>query len=499
MDAMPELAEAPRLDREPVRPLPRIRPAGPESVAGSRWTPRRAIVRAREVAHSGGARVLTAKVAGELGSRRVILYESAGEPHPVAAPSVELAPLRVGEEASYLQLDPAADDVAVRRRLESGERCFVARAGERTVGAAWVARDIGHVDHARVAIDLAPGEAYLHGVLTAADWRGRGVGSAVFRSALAAMREEGVRRTYSVAVPEHPASVALNAACSDPVAVLTRRRIGSWIGVRVRALHPTARDWDAAAERSLERSYLDPRVAAVKRHDHLELLDRWLPRPGAGTLLKTDLWEEGVAGDELLFTLAGRFARVRGIDVSERVATAAAEAAAAAGAPVDVVRADIRGTAIADESVDVVVSTSTIDHLGTPRARERALAELHRVLVPGGTLILSVDNSENVGDPLLRVADRLGAVPFPLGPSMSLDELRDLVVRAGFEFGEHAYLVPAPRVVATLAVRALRSLGGRRGDRAVEALLRGFDAAGARAPRRLGCFVAVRAVKPPSR
>ena len=483
----------------PPQSLPPLRPIPADAAASERWTPRRLVLRASEVARAGGPRVLGAKVAGELGTRRVILYESTRPPvDPLVdtEPGVALDALRVGEEAAYLDLDPTASACALRARLESGERCFVARAGSRTVAASWVSLDTARVDHARVAIDLRPGEAYVHGVTTAHDWRRRGVGKAVFRAAQAALWNEGIRRTYSVAVPEHPSSLALNAACAEPVALLTRLRLGSRIQIRVRPLGATSLDWDAAAERSCERAYLDPGMASVKRREHLDLLHRWCPWPAAGALLKTDLWEEGVAGDELLFTLAGRFARVHGLDVSRRVVAAAGRAAARAGAEVDLVQADIRDIPMPSESVDVVLSTSTIDHLDEQGARQQAVAELHRVLTPGGTLIISVDNAQNAGDPLLRLANRLGAVPFPLGPSMSLADLQLLVARAGFDVHEHAYVVAAPRVVATAAVRALRRLPKPVGDPAVDALLRMFAAAGNRAPRRLGCFVAVRAVKP---
>lgn len=67
--------------------------------------------------------------------------------------------------------------------------------------------------------------------------------------------------------------------------------------------------WDAAAEQALRRPYLDSRMAAVKRREHLELIARWANDVAGRSLLKTDLWEEGVAGDELLFTLARRGAQ----------------------------------------------------------------------------------------------------------------------------------------------------------------------------------------------
>lgn len=249
---MRELANLPSRDRPSPLSLPPLRSIAPRS---ERWSPRRAARRASEVARTAGPRVLAAKIAGELGTRRVILYVSTRAARRPAAPplGVALDVLRIGDEASYLDLDPQADAQAVRRRLETGERCFLARAGSRTVAAGWVSLGTGHVDHARVAIDLRPGEAYLHGIATAADWRRRGLGKAIFQAAQAALWEQGIRRAYSVAVPEHPASVALNAACADPVAVLTRRRIGSWIQLRVRPLGASPLDGDAAAERTVDR------------------------------------------------------------------------------------------------------------------------------------------------------------------------------------------------------------------------------------------------------
>ena len=58
--------------------------------------------------------------------------------------------------------------------------------------------------------------------------------------------------------------------------------------------------WDQAAEGASRRPYLDPETAALKRRVHLELLARWLPDLRGKRILKTDLWEEGVTGDELL-------------------------------------------------------------------------------------------------------------------------------------------------------------------------------------------------------
>jgi SAM-dependent methyltransferase len=253
----------------------------------------------------------------------------------------------------------------------------------------------------------------------------------------------------------------------------------------------SGRSWDAAAARSLARPYLDPLVGEAKRQAHLRLVREWAGDLAHRTLLKTDLWEEGVAGDELLLTLAAGAGQARGVDISRRVVAAAARRAG--GVAVELEVGSVLQLPLEDRSVDVVVSTSTLDHLADRDDIVSALHELRRVLRPGGVLVVTLDNRQNIGDPLLRLAHRAGAVPFPLGPSVSVEELEELVEAAGLRASARAFLVHGPRLVSTVAVRTARLLPGRAGERAVRTLLACFDAVGRRWPRRLAAFVAVRA------
>jgi len=253
--------------------------------------------------------------------------------------------------------------------------------------------------------------------------------------------------------------------------------------------------WDRAAARATARPYLDPLMAATKRRAHIELLDRWLGDLRGRSLLKTDLWEEGVAGDELLFTLAARVGSATGIDVSSRVVAAAERSAHARGLSPRLLSADVRRLPFADASFDAVVSTSTLDHLDRD-GYTRALGELQRVLAPGGVLVVTFDNADNIGDPLLRIAARLGLVPFPPTSSLTLIELRQLLTKAGLRPGADAHLVHGPRLLTTVCIRALRLLPARWSTPAAARLLRAFEAAGRRWPARLASFVAVRATAP---
>jgi SAM-dependent methyltransferase len=257
----------------------------------------------------------------------------------------------------------------------------------------------------------------------------------------------------------------------------------------------TPERWDAAAARSRDRPYLDPLVGEAKRRDHLALLDRWLGDRATGRLLKTDLWEEGVAGDELLFTLAARAGQVDGVDLSPAVVEAARAAAARAGATVALQSADVRTLPYEDGAFDAIVSTSTLDHLPTLDGYAEALAELRRVLAPGGVAVVTADNRRNAFHWLLEAAARVGAVPFALGPAVSTAELVALAERAGLTVTDTAQVVPAPRVVATALVRLARAARGDAGVRRVLAL---FERLGRRSPERLACFVAIRATRGPA-
>jgi SAM-dependent methyltransferase len=250
--------------------------------------------------------------------------------------------------------------------------------------------------------------------------------------------------------------------------------------------------WDRAARRAIARPYLDRALAEAKQAAHLTLLDSWLPDLQGCTVLKTDLWEEGVAGDELLFSIATRAKRVIGVDVSGVVVSAAAERARRLDVDVVLHQADVRALPLPDDAVDVVISTSTIDHFERRDDRQAALAELRRVLRADGDLVLTVDNADNAGDPLLRAATAIGALPFPLGPPMTMTSLGELAAEVGFEVRDRTYLVAAPRMVAGGAVRLARLMPRRLSERAVARLQIAFDGLGRRSPRRYMAFVAVR-------
>ena len=467
-----------------------------EPVGDRRWTPRSAARRFVQVAREEGPRRLWLKAWGELGYRRLVLVELAAGV-PAIAPvgdggeGLDVGELRDDEDP----VRPGAPDEHVPVRLAAGHSCFVARRAGVVVASCWVARGALRSDHLGLELPLQPGEALIYEVYTAPAGRRQGVATTMQAWVASSLRAGGVDRVLALVDPENDEGLALftrlgfRRAGTVRSAGLGRRRYA--IRWSASGLASRAEAWDRAAERVMSHPYLDAAMAEVKRRAHLDLLDRWLPSLEDVAVLKTDLWEEAVAGDELLFSLARRARSVAGVDVSPRVVEAARERAAALGIEVTLEPADVLGLPFGDGAFGAIVSTSTLDHLDVPAEHRAALVELRRVLAPGGTLVVSVDNNDNATDPLLRVAEWLGRVPFPLRDAPSLDELRALLTETGFDVRDHAYVVPAPRVLATVAVRAARSLPGRASAPAVAGVMRGLEALGRRWPRRVSSFVAV--------
>lgn len=258
---------------------------------------------------------------------------------------------------------------------------------------------------------------------------------------------------------------------------------------------PRAADetWQDLPTRIDERGhYLDEFLGTLKRDAYLRLIERWADCAGR-RVLKTDLFEEGVGPDAFLHCIASVATMAVGFDVS--VAVAARARKRFAEADLVCVAADVRHLPFRPGSFDRILSPSTLDHFTDQTDLNVSLLELRGVLEANGRMVVTLDNRQNVFDPLLRLAARLGAVPYYLGRSYSSAELRDALVAASYEVLDTTAIVHNPRLVAAGAVAVARRLGwplfSRFVQRALLAMQR-FD--GTRWALRTGCFVAALAV-----
>jgi len=210
---------------------------------------------------------------------------------------------------------------------------------------------------------------------------------------------------------------------------------------------PDAAYWDSVGDQT------DSLPAGWRHHArqaHLDLVARWIGRP-EGRWLKTDLYEERSTDRSLVGDLAS--ASWTGVDVSP---VTARQARATVGATVAVT--DLRRAGLAAGAFDGVLSTSTLDHFDDPDDLRRSLEEIHRLLAPGGRLLLTLDNPRN---PLIRArnalpdrwARRTGLVPFTVGHTVGEAAGCGLLTAAGFRVEHTEHLLHAPHVIGTRPAR----------------------------------------------
>ncbi|MFN4260508.1 MAG: class I SAM-dependent methyltransferase [Gemmataceae bacterium] len=145
--------------------------------------------------------------------------------------------------------------------------------------------------------------------------------------------------------------------------------------------------WDYVHNADLAQNYDAYLAESTLPQVDLDFVIRHLPRPGR-------LIDLGCGTGRLLIPLARRGFWCLGVDLSEEMLRIVAEKADAAGVTVPRVRANIvELEALADASFDYAACLfSTLGMIAGPEARCRALAQVYRLLRPGGQFLLHVHN-----------------------------------------------------------------------------------------------------------
>jgi len=263
-----------------------------------------------------------------------------------------------------------------------------------------------------------------------------------------------------------------------------------------------AEHWDRISKKWPQKGYSNELLAEHKRKTHLSLIARWADLSRNQRILKTDLFEEANGPDQFLFDLARANNDVIGIDVSSEMAGQARRQArhyrVDAG---NYLCCDVRRLPFRDNSLDLVISNSTLDHFPNEADIIIALRELRRVLRDGGNLILTLDNKNNLTYPpyiLMRLWMRLGLAPYFIGKTLSLARLKQALEDMGFNVEESTAIFhyPHPDGVVRFLERALRKLSCGRLDNAIRRWLASLDRLETKRTRYLtGRYIAVKAVK----
>lgn len=221
-----------------------------------------------------------------------------------------------------------------------------------------------------------------------------------------------------------------------------------------------------------------------------------LAGPLRGPSLKTDLYEEAVAEHAPLLDLPEpRF----GVDIAPAVVAAARDGLRVRGAACELAVADVRRLPFPDDAFGFVLSGSTLDHFSDRRDLHAGLSELARVLAPGGTLALTLDNPHN---PVLQARRSLGWLsrrrlhPYFVGETLTLREGVEALEALGLEVRRTSAIAHAPRDPAMrLARRLERRPEPARHDRLIDRLVAFERLKGAPSRWRTGYYLAFEAVK----
>jgi SAM-dependent methyltransferase len=441
-------------------------------VLEGRWTWRRALQRFAEILREEGVKSLWFKILGETVYRRAVLLE-----RPLTAPVARITPsvpvaiglLRTTEVDAYRSFRPEADACDIRRRLANGHRCFVARYEGGIVSAAWLATGRVWVEYLNREIRLATDEAYLYESFTAPGFRGQNIPAVRATYETRYFRDAGFRRLVAISMPENkPALRHAEKAGWQPCGVMGYVKIGPWRYDFCRPQDDASLPgefpasygpayWDGVLQRREGKAHHpDAFLGELKRQAYLTLIQRWGGVPNTGLVLKTDLFEEAMGRGAFLADLLSRGGMTLGVDISWVAASQAQHQDTRRQG--HYVVADVCALPFANDSFALIVSPSTLDHFSNPRDLGRSLRELARVLEAGGRLIITLDNRQNIFDPLLRLVIRLGYVPYYVGRSYTVRELRNELEAAGFVVQETTALLHNPRLVAVGAVALAKML-----------------------------------------
>ena len=256
--------------------------------------------------------------------------------------------------------------------------------------------------------------------------------------------------------------------------------------------------WEFTSRKYGGGKYMDPLLDEQFRRVHLELVRRWAPQLEQPRVLKTDVFAEATCPPRAFSWDIGSTDRLVSVDISPSLLTQARENAIALGHGNTAYTAgDARALPFADGSYDIVVSDSTLDHFHDADDIRLGLAELARVLRPGGVLIVTLDNPSNLSEPLFRLWIALNMSPFFIGKTLSAHSLRKALTDLDLDVTDATAILHNPRLFAKAGMRLLRTLRPPGYERAAARLLRMSDAMEHFHTRYLtGQFVAARAVKP---
>ncbi|HWP47157.1 MAG TPA: class I SAM-dependent methyltransferase [Candidatus Limnocylindrales bacterium] len=237
---------------------------------------------------------------------------------------------------------------------------------------------------------------------------------------------------------------------------------------------------------------------AYMRRVYKRLLQDWLPIGNPGRGLKTDLFEEAVSDHHLLPDLGPGSV---GLDHSSAIVQAARHRLLGKDGGSLFVVGDLRQIPLKSETVKYILAGSSLDHFPDKADIAKSLAELVRILAPGGILIITLDNPHN---PIVWLRNhlpftwlnRLHLVPYYVGATYNLIEARHQLEALGLIVTHVTAVSHVPRAPAIWLLTLLERLGWKVLEAPMERILDSFESLERWSIRyQTGYYLALRAEK----
>ena len=260
--------------------------------------------------------------------------------------------------------------------------------------------------------------------------------------------------------------------------------------------------WNQVARRWFRISYANELLAEHKRQTYLRLISSWVDVTDNQRILKTDLFAEAFGPEQFLFYIAQANGNIVGIDIANEIVIRAKEQARHHG--IDSSKylcCDIKQLPLQNDSIDLIISDSTLDHFPSEDEIVTAIKELGRVLRVGGTLILTIDNKGSITYPpyiFFRLWMWLGLSPYFIGKTLSRAKLKHTLENIGLIVEESTAIFhyPHPDGLVRLIEICLRKISRGKLDSVIKKGLVFLNRLEKKRTRYLtGRYIAVKAVK----
>ncbi|MBN1855690.1 MAG: methyltransferase domain-containing protein [Dehalococcoidia bacterium] len=256
--------------------------------------------------------------------------------------------------------------------------------------------------------------------------------------------------------------------------------------------------WNLTVERIQDGAFsMDPLLAAQYQRVHLALCRAWAPETGNPLVRKTDVFAEATCPERAFSWSIGKSERLVSMDISSTLLHAAKyNENMLRSSTSSYTVGDARTLPFADDTFDVIVSDSTLDHFSEAGDITRSIRELARVLRPGGVLIITMDNPTNLTEPLFRTWIAMGKNPYFIGKTLTARGLAQALQDAGLTVTATTAIIHNSRYFAKAGVRLLRRLRLPGHENLIRHLLKASESLD-RSPTRLltAQFIAARGVK----